>query len=179
MSWHEFCSNIWCDKNPVKPLRKEERKMSVIDTNNMILRDPLIQGFSYDELSPGAMAYYTKTITESDVYAFAGITGDVNPAHVNQAGAEAMKLPGRIAHGALTGGLISTALGTKMPGQGCLYLSQNTKFVRMVCFGDTLTVRLEVVERNEEKKRVRIKTEVFNQKDELVVTGFAEMLPKK
>lgn len=152
--------------------------MSVIDSSNMILRDPLIMGFSYDELQLGATAYYTKTITEHDVYSFAGITGDVNPAHVNQTGAEAMKLPGRIAHGALTAGLISTALGTKMPGQGCLYLSQNSKFIRMVHFGDTLTVRLEVVERNEEKKRVKIKTEVFNQNDELVVTGSAEMLPR-
>lgn len=153
--------------------------MSVIDSSNMILRDPLIQGFSYDELYLGATAYYTKTITEHDVYSFAGITGDVNPAHVNQTGAEAMKLPGRIAHGALTAGLISTALGTRMPGQGCLYLSQSSKFIRMVSFGDTLTVRLEVVEKNEEKKRVKIKTEVFNQKDEMVVTGVAEMLPKK
>lgn len=153
--------------------------MSVVDTSNMILRDPLIQGFSYDELQLGATAYFTKTITEHDVYSFAGITGDFNPAHVNQTTAEEMKLPGRIVHGALTVGLISTALGTKMPGEGCLYLSQSSKFIRMVCFGDTLTVRLEVVERIEEKKRVKIKTEVFNQKDELVVTGVAEMLPKK
>lgn len=153
--------------------------MSVIDTSNMIFRDPLIQGFTYDELEPGKTAYFTKTITEHDVYTFAGATGDYNPAHVNQTGAEEMKLPGRIAHGALTAGLVSTALGTRMPGQGCLYLSQNSKFVRMVEFGDTLTVRLEVKERNEEKHRVTIRTEVFNQRDELVLTGEAVMLPKR
>lgn len=145
----------------------------------MIFRDPLIQGFTYDELEPGKTAYFTKTITEHDVYTFAGATGDYNPAHVNQTGAEEMKLPGRIAHGALTAGLVSTALGTRMPGQGCLYLSQNSKFVRMVEFGDTLTVRLEVKERNEEKHRVTIRTEVFNQRDELVLTGEAVMLPKR
>lgn len=153
--------------------------MSIIDTRNMILRDPLIEGFTYDELEPGKTAYFTKTITEHDICTFAGVTGDYNPAHVNQTGAEEMKLPGRIAHGALTAGLVSTALGTKMPGQGCLYLGQNSKFVRMVKFGDTLTVKLEVISREEEKHRVTIKTDVFNQNDELVLTGEAKMLPKR
>ncbi len=153
--------------------------MSVIKAENMILRDPLIQGFTYKELEIGKTAYFTKTITEHDVYVFAGVTGDFNPAHVNQTGAKEMKLHGRIVHGALTAGLISTALGTKMPGQGCLYLSQNSKFVRMVEFGDTLTVKLEVISRDEEKHRVTIKTEVFNQREELVLTGEAKMLPKK
>ena len=152
--------------------------MSVIDKERMIVRDPLLDGFSYDELTVGSTAYYCKTITEHDVYTFAGVSGDVNPAHVNETGAAAMRLPGRIAHGALTAGLVSTALGTKMPGQGCLYLSQNSKFIRMVRFGDTLTVRLEVIAKDEEKKRVTIKTEVFNQDDELVLTGEAKMLPK-
>lgn len=153
--------------------------MSVISKEKMIVRDPLIDGFSYDELTMGATAYFTKTLTEADVASFAGVTGDFNPAHVNQTGATEMNLPGRICHGALTAGLVSTALGTKMPGQGCLYLSQNSKFVRMVRFGDTLTVKLTVVDRDDAKKRVLIKTEVFNQNDELVLTGEAKMLPKK
>ena len=151
--------------------------MSVINTEHQIVRDPLINGFSYDEMEIGHTAYYTKTVTEHDVGTFAGVTGDFNPSHVNQIGAEEMRLPGRIAHGALSGGLISAALGTKMPGQGCLYLSQSSKFVRMVRFGDTLTVRLEVVEKME-KYRVKIKTEVFNQNDELVVTGEAILVAK-
>jgi len=153
--------------------------MSVISEEKMLVRDPLINGFSYDELTLGSTAYFTKTISENDVYTFAGITGDFNPAHVNQTGAENMSLPGRICHGALTAGLVSTALGTKMPGQGCLYLGQNSKFIRMVRFGDTLTVRLEVIDRDDEKKRVTIKTEVFNQDDELVLTGEAKMVPKR
>ncbi len=153
--------------------------MSVINETNMIARDPLINGYTFDELTIGSTAFFTKTLTEADVAMFAGVTGDFNPAHVNQTGAEAMKLPGRICHGALTAGLVSTALGTKMPGQGCLYLSQNSKFIRMVRFGDTMTVRLEVVDKNAEKNRVVIKTEVFNQRDELVLTGEATMVPKK
>ncbi len=153
--------------------------MSVINEENMITRDPLINGFTFDELTIGSTAFFTKTLTEADVAMFAGVTGDFNPAHVNQTGAENMKLPGRICHGALTAGLISTALGTKMPGQGCLYLSQNSKFIRMVRFGDTMTVRLEVIDKNAEKNRVVIKTEVFNQRDELVLTGEATMVPKK
>ena len=153
--------------------------MSIIDPKTTIIRDPMLEGFTYEELQLGKTAYYTKTVTEHDVYTFAGVTGDMNPAHVNQTGAEAMSLPSRIAHGALTAGLVSAALGTKMPGQGCLYLGQNSKFVRMVRFGDTLTVRLEVVGRDDETKRVVIKTEVFNQNDELVITGEAKMLPKK
>lgn len=153
--------------------------MSVIDEKNMICRDPLINGFSFDELEIGKTAFYTKTITEHDVYTFAGVTGDCNPAHLNESGALAMKLPSRIAHGCLSSGLVSTALGTRMPGQGCLYLSQNCKFIRMVQFGDTLTVRLEVIAKDEKKNRVTIKTEVFNQNDELTLTGEAVMVPKK
>lgn len=151
----------------------------MLDTSNMIVRDALIDGFTYDELHLGATAFFTKTVTESDICTFAGVTGDFNPAHMNQVGAANMDLPGRIAHGALSSGLISAALGTKMPGQGCLYMSQTSKFIRMVRIGDTLIVRLEVIEKIDEKKRVKIKTEVFNQRDELVVTGEALMLPKK
>lgn len=153
--------------------------MSIINEEKLIVRDPLINGFTFDELEIGKTAYFTKTITEHDVYTFAGVTGDFNPAHVNNTGAKKMKLPSRIAHGVLSVGLVSTALGTKMPGQGCLYLSQYSKFVRMVCFEDTLTVRLEVIAKDPVKNRVTIKTEVFNQNDELTMVGEAVMVPKK
>ncbi|MBR6353157.1 MAG: MaoC family dehydratase [Oscillospiraceae bacterium] len=152
--------------------------MSVIQAEACKVRDPLINGFSYDELNIGDVAYFVKTITEHDVYDFAGITGDFNPAHVNQQDSEQKRFHQRIAHGVLSCGLISAALGTRLPGEGCLYVSQFSKFVRPVKFGDTLTVRLEVTEKLEAKRRVKIKTEVFNQNDELVTTGEAEMLPK-
>jgi len=150
----------------------------MIETKNMIVRDPLIDGFSYDELKIGDTAFFMKTVTEHDVYTFAGVTGDYNPIHINKQAAQETRFASRIGHGALTAGFISTALGTKMPGQGCLYLGQNSKFIRPVKFGDTLTVRLEVIRKNDEKKRVIIKTEVFNQNDELILTGEAVMLPK-
>jgi len=150
----------------------------MIDTSNMIVRDPLMSGFTYDELNIGDTAFFAKTVTEHDVYAFAGVSGDYNPAHINEQMAAESRITTRIAHGALSAGLISAALGTKMPGQGCLYVSQNSKFLRPVKFGDTLTVRLEIAAKNDEKKRVKVKTEVFNQNDELVVTGEADILPR-
>jgi len=152
--------------------------MSIIKPEESKVRDPLINGFSYDEIEVGDVAYFAKTISEHDVYSFAGITGDFNPAHVNHQDSEQKRFHQRISHGVLSGGLISAALGTRLPGEGCLYVSQFTKFVRPVKFGDTLTVRLEVTEKIEAKRRVKIKTEVFNQNDELVTTGEAEMLPK-
>lgn len=153
--------------------------MSIINQSSMIARDPLINGFTFDELEIGKTAYYSKTLTETDVYIFAGISGDVNPAHVNQSEAEKMRLPGRIVHGALTAALISTALGTKMPGQGALYVSQKSKFIQMVRFGDTLTVRLEVAAKDELKKRVTFKTDIYNQRDELILAGEAVLIPKR
>ena len=153
--------------------------MSVIDTSKLAVRDPLIDGFTYDELEIGMTAYVTKTTPEHDAYTFAGITGDCNPAHLNETVARSMGLPGRICHGALTAGLVSTALGTRLPGQGCLYLSQKSTFTHVVCFGDTLTCRIEVIAKDDVKKRVTFKTEVFNQNDELVLTGEARMVPKK
>ena len=152
--------------------------MSIIKPEESKVRDPLINGFSYDEIEVGDVAYFAKTISEHDVYSFAGITGDFNPAHVNHQDSEKKRFHQRISHGVLSGGLISAALGTRLPGEGTLYVSQFTKFVRPVKFGDTLTVRLEVTEKIEAKRRVKIKTEVFNQNDELVTTGEAEMLPK-
>lgn len=152
--------------------------MSKFDIRNAITRDPSINGFSYDELKVGDTAYYSKTISESDVYQFAGVTGDFNPAHTNEASPHPL-FGTRICHGALSGGLVSAALGMKMPGQGCLYLSQHSKFVKAVKFGDTITVKLELTKKDDEKKRVYISTECYNQRDELVLTGEAVILPKK
>lgn len=151
--------------------------MSKFDFSDAITRDPAISGFRYDELKVGDRAYYSKTVSESDVYQFAGITGDFNPAHTNEASPHPL-MGTRICHGALSCGLVSAALGMKLPGQGCLYLSQTSKFVRPVKFGDTVTVKLELTRKDDEKKRVFISTECYNQRDELVLTGEAVILPK-
>ena len=150
----------------------------MIKAGNMIVRDPLVNGFSYDELEIGHTAFFSKTVSEHDVYSFAGATGDFNPGHVNTEVAVLPRIASRIVHGALTAGFVSTAIGTKMPGQGCLYVGQNSKFIRPVKFGDTVTVRLEIVSKDDKKRRVKIKTEVFNQHEELVLVGEADVLPK-
>lgn len=159
-------------------IRKGAFCMSKIDFSDAKSRDPSINGYTYDELQVGDKAYYTKTVSESDIYTFAGITGDFNPAHTNEASPHPL-FGTRICHGAFSAGLVSAALGMKMPGQGCLYLSQTSKFVRAVKFGDTVTVRLEVTKKDDAKKRVILSTDCYNQKDELVLTGEAVILPKK
>ncbi len=132
-------------------------------------------GKTYDEMQVGDTDCVEKTISEADVYMFAGITGDLNPAHVNQRKAEGTMFKGRIAHGMLAGGLISAALGMKLPGEGTIYLSQELHFKAPVFFGDTIKAEVTVEEKLE-KGRVRLKTTCTNQKGELVVDGSALVL---
>ena len=137
------------------------------------------KGKTIHELEVGQAASFTKTITETDVYNYAGVTGDFNPAHINESFAKNTMFKGRIAHGMLAAGLISTVLGTKLPGPGCIYVSQDLKFTAPVRFGDTITARAEVEKVNVEKNRVELKTICTNQKDEVVLKGKAELMPTK
>lgn len=145
----------------------------------MISRDTSIYGLTLDEMEIGDKAYVQKTITEHDVYAFAGITGDFNVAHVNEEVAKNNMFGERIAHGALTAGLISAVLGMKLPGADCLYIGQTLKFIRPVKFGDTIKAEAEVIRKIPEKNRVIIKTTCTNQNKEIVLVGEAEIMPKK
>jgi len=129
-----------------------------------------------DKLKIGEKDSIMKTITETDVYLYAGITGDFNPAHINQLEAEKTIFKGRIAHGMLTAGLISAVLGTKLPGQGTIYLGQELKFTKPVKFGDTIKAEVEVVEIIPEKNRVKLKTICTNQNNEVVLEGMATVL---
>ena len=131
------------------------------------------------EITIGDVASVTKTISESDVYLFAGITGDLNPAHVNAVVAEKSFFGGRIAHGILTSGLISTVLGMYLPGPGTIYLSQKLKFTKPVYIGDTITATGKVIEKNVERNRVKLETICTNQKGEVVIRGVAECMPPK
>src|SRR4051794_29595380 len=99
-----------------------------------------------EEIAVGQTAEFTKTVTETDVVLFAGITGDFNPAHVNEVEAGQGMFGGRIAHGMLSAGFISTVLAMRLPGPGTIYLSQSLRFVRPVRIGDTVTARGEVAE---------------------------------
>lgn len=130
----------------------------------------------FAELQVGQFAEHTKTVTETDVVLYAGITGDFNPMHVDAPFAEKTQFGGRIAHGMLTAGFISAVLGMKLPGVGSIYLSQTLRFTRPVRIGDTVTARIEVIELFPEKKRVRLATSCRNQKDEVVLDGEAMVL---
>ena len=127
-----------------------------------------------EELTPGLAAELSKTVTETDVVLFAGITGDFNPAHVNEVEARASRFGGRIAHGMLSAGFISAVLGTRLPGPGSIYLSQSLKFTAPVRIGDTVTARVEVVE--VVKRRVRLATTCRTQDGTTVVEGEAVVL---
>ena len=132
-----------------------------------------------DTIQVGDTATFQKTLVESDVYLFAGISGDQNPAHINQVEAEKGMFGGRIVHGMLTASLISTVLGMYLPGPGTIYLSQDLKFKKPVHFGDTIEAKAEVVERIEEKNRLILKTTCTNQKGEVVIEGQAMVMPPK
>lgn len=134
---------------------------------------------SFEQLQLGESASFTKTITETDVVLFGGLSGDLNPAHFDEVSAQASQFKGRIAHGALVASLISSVLGMKLPGEGTIYLKQESNFVKPVYFGDTITATVTVIEKTE-KKRVILQTDCKNQNDELVITGHATVLaPRK
>jgi 3-hydroxybutyryl-CoA dehydratase len=128
------------------------------------------------EIAVGLTAEFTKTVTETDVVLFAGITGDFNPAHVDEVEAAKGMFGGRIAHGLLSAGFISTVLAMRLPGPGTIYLSQNLRFVRPVRIGDTVTARVEVAEVTAPKRRVRLLTSVSNHLGETVIDGEAVVM---
>ena len=136
-------------------------------------------GYTIDQLEIGQRASFSKTVSETDVYLFAGITGDFNPAHINQAYAEKTAFKTRIAHGMLSAGFISTVLGCQMPGPGTIYISQNLKFTAPVTIGDTITATAEIVEILTERKRVRIRTVCTNQDDKEVLVGEVLVSPPR
>ena len=138
-----------------------------------------MQGYTIQQLEIGQKANFSKTITETDVYLFAGITGDVNPAHINQEYAKNTMFKGRIAHGMLSAGLISAVLGMQLPGPGSIYMGQTLKFLAPVHFGDTITAIAEVIEKIVEKNRVILKTICTNQDGKVVVEGEATIMPPK
>jgi 3-hydroxybutyryl-CoA dehydratase len=129
----------------------------------------------FEELAVGQSAETTKTITETDIVLFAGLTGDFNPMHVDEVTASATKFGGRIAHGMLSASLLSATLGMKLPGPGAIYMSQSLRFTRPVRIGDTVTARVEVLELMAEKNRVRVGTECRNQSGDVVITGEATL----
>lgn len=124
--------------------------------------------------SIGMTESFSKTITETDVYMFAGISGDFNPVHVDKTYAEKSIFGKQIAHGILVSGLISNVIGMKLPGTGTIYMEQDVKFLKPVYIGDTVTAKVSVDEIiNEQKGILRLTTQVVNQNDDIVIDGYA------
>lgn len=126
----------------------------------------------------GQCAEFNKTFNENDVYIFAGISGDFNPIHIDEAVAQNSIFGGRVIHGAFINALVSTALGMYLPGEGTVYISQDSRFKRPVFIGDTVTVKVTISE-IDKRNRARISTDIFNQRGEIVLEGTAYVsLPK-
>ena len=138
-----------------------------------------MSGKTVNEIKTGDVAEFTKTVTETDVYNFAGVTGDFNPAHIDEEYAKGTFFKKRIAHGMLSVGFISKVLGTQLPGPGAVYMKQELKFLAPVYFNDTITARCEVTEVIPEKNRVILRTTCTNQDDTMVIDGVAIMSPRK
>ena len=136
-------------------------------------------GKHIDELKIGDVASFSKTVSESDVYLFAGITGDFNPAHVDEEYSRGTFFKSRIVHGILTAGFISTVIAGQLPGPGTIYISQQLKFLAPVRMGDTLTARAEVAKIISEKNRVILKTTCSIQDGTIVLEGEAVVSPPK
>lgn len=134
-----------------------------------------------DEISVGMKDHFEKKVTESDVENFAKVTGDFNPMHMDEEFAKETQFGGRIAHGMISAGMISAAIGNKLPGPGSIYLGQTLRFDRPVKFNDVLSVSVEVIKIDEKPnfKIATIRTNVYNQKGELVTEGEATVMPAK
>ena len=131
-----------------------------------------LHGYRFEELEVGMSACFGKTLTEADVVAFAGISGDTNPSHLNEEFASTTRMKTRVAHGMLTASLISAVLGTKLPGPGCLYVSQTVNFRAPVRLGDTVLARATVTRLLPEKNLAEFET-TCHVGDTVVVDGSA------
>ncbi|MCH4173122.1 MULTISPECIES: MaoC family dehydratase [Veillonellaceae] len=132
----------------------------------------------YEDIHVGDKASLSKTISEYDVYAFAGVTGDFNPVHVNAEFAKNSLFKQRIAHGMISAGLISAVLGTELPGIDTIYMNQELSFLAPVLYGDTLTATVECIEKDDKKHRIIFHTTVTNQNDKLVTDGKARVMKR-
>ena len=139
----------------------------------------LVKDRPFDEISIGDKAKFTKTVSAKDVESFAEITGDRNPVHLDEEFAANSMFKRRIVHGMLSASLISTVLGTDLPGANTIYMSQEVKFLAPVFLGDTLTAVIKVIEKKEDKRTLTFHTVVKNQDGKTVVDGQAKVMKAK
>ena len=131
------------------------------------------------EIKMGDKGTFTKKITVEDIEKFAEIAGDNNPVHLNDEYAKNTIFKGRIAYGMLVSGLISTVIGSKLPGNGSIYLSQTLKFTKPVWVDDVITAEVEVIALDQEKNKLTLKTRCYNQNGIDVIIGEAVVMPEK
>ncbi len=136
-------------------------------------------GVTIDAIEVGDSAQITRRVTDSDVAAFVDAVGDYNPVHSDRQYAAATVFREPIAPGIWTAGLISAVIGTRLPGPGAIYLSQELKFLKPVKFGDSISARVEVIDVNREKNRIRLRTVCTNQRAEDVLVGEATVMPSR
>ena len=137
--------------------------------------DKELMGYAIEELSVGMTALFAKTVTEADIVLFAGISGDINPVHLNHEFAAETIFEGRIAHGLLTASFISTVIGTRLPGPGAIYLKQSLNFKAPVRAGDTVKARATITAIDTQRRRVVLST-VASVGDKVVLDGEALVL---
>ena len=138
-----------------------------------------LRGKYIDEINEGMTAVFSKTVTEADIVLFAGVSGDTSPVHLDEDYARPTMFKGRIAHGMLTAGFISAVFGTKLPGPGCIYMSQSLKFKAPVRAGDTVVARVTATAVDRDKARVTFAT-TCKVKDAVVLEGEAMlMVPRR
>ena len=138
-----------------------------------------MKGKTIKEIHAGDTASFQKTLSESDVYLFAGVSGDQNPAHINETYASGTRFKTRIAHGMLVASLISAALGMELPGPGTIYLGQTIKFKAPAHIGDTVEARVTVTEIDERRNIVTLETVCTNQDGKVLLEGVATVMPPK
>lgn len=138
-----------------------------------------MKGKTIREIRIGDSETYERTVTETDVVLFGGISGDLNPAHFNEVYAKDTMFKGRIVHGMLTASYFSTILGTLLPGPGTIYLGQELKFTKPVHIQDTIKATVTVTEIIEEKNIIKLETIAYNQAGDVVVKGIATVMPPK
>lgn len=137
-----------------------------------------LNGYAFEELEVGMSAVYSRTITDTDLRNFSGVTGDTNPMHLNEEYAGATVFKGCVVHGMLSAGLLSTVIGTRLPGPGCVYVSQSLSFKAPVYVGDTVYAKAVISELFPEKRRAKLRTYCLV-KDKIVLEGEAVVqLPK-
>lgn len=131
---------------------------------------------TFEEVKLGDSATYSRALTQDDIILFAKVSGDVNPAHLDPEYAKTTHFKQVIGHGMWTAALISTVLGTQLPGPGTIYLSQSLKFLKPVFIGDNITVKVTVVKKYIRKPVLILAAKCTNQHEKIVLTGFAKVL---